>query len=29
MNGYAYSYLDEEEGALLDELYDRGNEFCD
>jgi hypothetical protein len=29
LNGYAYQYLDEEESALFDELYDQDIEFCD
>jgi glutamine synthetase adenylyltransferase len=30
MNGYAYNYLDEEDGALFDELYNQHDiEFCD
>jgi len=30
MNGYAYNYLDEEDGALFDKLYNEQDiEFCD
>lgn len=29
LNGYAYQYLDEQETALFDELYEQDIEFCD